>query len=112
MVGPGIVPAAVARFVANTDSGGAPRSRALVTPACNSCNAAAVLAQATGSAADIARAKDLHAQTLARWKNDNFGGNEYRWVDFAGALKLVSPRVEPVLEWARGMMDGSVSSSD
>ena len=32
--------------------------------------------------------------------------NEYRWVDFEGALKLVSPRVEPVLEWARARMNG------
>ncbi len=31
--------------------------------------------------------------------------NEYRWVDFEGALKLVSPRVEPVLEWARARMN-------
>ena len=26
--------------------------------------------------------------------------NEYRWVDYAAALKLVSPRVVPVLQWA------------
>ena len=26
--------------------------------------------------------------------------NEYRWVDYQGALKLVSPRVAPVLQWA------------
>ncbi|HMN46136.1 MAG TPA: NUDIX domain-containing protein [Povalibacter sp.] len=38
--------------------------------------------------------------------------NEYRWVDFDGALKLVSPRVEPVLEWARDKMDGSTHRAD
>lgn len=26
--------------------------------------------------------------------------NEYRWVDEAGALKLVSARVEPIVRWA------------
>lgn len=26
--------------------------------------------------------------------------NEYRWVDQTGALRLVSPRVEPIVEWA------------
>lgn len=26
--------------------------------------------------------------------------NEFRWVDRATALKLVSPRVEPIIEWA------------
>ena len=26
--------------------------------------------------------------------------NEFRWVDRATALKLVSPRVEPIVEWA------------
>ena len=35
--------------------------------------------------------------------------NEYRWVDFDGAMKLVSPRVEPVLEWARERMNGAGS---
>lgn len=31
--------------------------------------------------------------------------NEYRWVDYDDALKLISPRVEPVLEWARERMN-------
>jgi 8-oxo-dGTP pyrophosphatase MutT (NUDIX family) len=31
--------------------------------------------------------------------------NEYRWVDYNSALRLVSPRVEPVLEWARHRID-------
>lgn len=26
--------------------------------------------------------------------------NEYRWTSFAGAMKLVSPRVTPILDWA------------
>lgn len=26
--------------------------------------------------------------------------NEYRWVDYETALKLVSPRVRPIVEWA------------
>lgn len=30
--------------------------------------------------------------------------NEYRWVDYAAALKLVSPRVIPVLKWASSKM--------
>lgn len=30
--------------------------------------------------------------------------NEYRWVDFAGALKLVSPRVAPVVSWAKSRL--------
>jgi hypothetical protein len=25
---------------------------------------------------------------------------EYRWVDYAGAVKLVSPRVKLILDWA------------
>src|SRR5262245_45160872 len=28
------------------------------------------------------------------------GNNEFRWVERATALKLVSPRVEPIIEWA------------
>lgn len=30
--------------------------------------------------------------------------SEYRWVDYAAALQLVSPRVQPVLEWAGARM--------
>jgi 8-oxo-dGTP pyrophosphatase MutT (NUDIX family) len=26
--------------------------------------------------------------------------NEFRWVDYAGANRLVSPRVQPIVEWA------------
>lgn len=26
--------------------------------------------------------------------------NEFRWVDYATALRLVSPRVEPIVDWA------------
>jgi len=37
--------------------------------------------------------------------------NEYRWVDYEGAMKLVSPRVEPVLEWAREKMNGGAALS-
>lgn len=29
--------------------------------------------------------------------------HEWRWVDFDDAMSLVSPRVAPVLEWARGI---------
>jgi 8-oxo-dGTP pyrophosphatase MutT (NUDIX family) len=36
--------------------------------------------------------------------------NEYRWVDYPTALKLVSPRVMPVLEWALDRLDGSDST--
>ena len=31
--------------------------------------------------------------------------NEYRWVDRASALKLVSPRVAPIIEWAGGYIE-------
>lgn len=31
--------------------------------------------------------------------------NEYRWVDFATAMKLVSPRVAPVLLWAVDLLE-------
>jgi 8-oxo-dGTP pyrophosphatase MutT (NUDIX family) len=30
--------------------------------------------------------------------------NEFRWVDRETALKLVSPRVEPIIEWAAGRL--------
>jgi 8-oxo-dGTP pyrophosphatase MutT (NUDIX family) len=30
--------------------------------------------------------------------------SEYRWVDFEQALKLISPRVEPVLQWATNVL--------
>jgi len=30
--------------------------------------------------------------------------SEYRWVDYATAVRLVSPRVTPVIEWARNLM--------
>jgi len=33
--------------------------------------------------------------------------NEFRWVDYDTALKLVSPRVEPIVEWAAGKLPGS-----
>ncbi|HEU4531256.1 MAG TPA: NUDIX domain-containing protein [Steroidobacteraceae bacterium] len=43
--------------------------------------------------------------------------SEYRWVDFATATRLVSPRVLPVLDWARGLLgedqvDGRSASRD
>lgn len=31
--------------------------------------------------------------------------NEYRWVSRADALRLVSPRVAPILEWAAGYIE-------
>jgi len=31
--------------------------------------------------------------------------NEFRWVDQATALKLVSPRVAPIIEWAAGYIE-------
>ncbi len=34
--------------------------------------------------------------------------HEWRWVDFDAALSLVSPRVAPVVEWARGVLVGTV----
>lgn len=35
--------------------------------------------------------------------------NEYRWVDYSTAMKLVSPRVAPVLEWAAGLLELELS---
>ncbi len=37
--------------------------------------------------------------------------NEYRWVGYGAALKLISPRIEPVLEWARAQI-GDASGVD
>lgn len=31
--------------------------------------------------------------------------NEFRWVDRASALRLVSPRVAPIIEWATGYIE-------
>ena len=33
--------------------------------------------------------------------------SEYRWVDYDTATRLVSPRVMPVLEWARSLLEES-----
>lgn len=33
--------------------------------------------------------------------------HEWRWVEFDDALSLVSPRVAPVVEWARGVLLGT-----
>jgi bis(5'-nucleosidyl)-tetraphosphatase len=30
--------------------------------------------------------------------------SEYRWVDYATAMRLCSARVQPVLEWAAGVL--------
>jgi 8-oxo-dGTP pyrophosphatase MutT (NUDIX family) len=31
--------------------------------------------------------------------------NEFRWVDYDTAIRLVSPRVAPIVEWAAGQLD-------
>lgn len=31
--------------------------------------------------------------------------NEYRWVDYETALSLVSPRVQPILQWAKTQLE-------
>jgi len=31
--------------------------------------------------------------------------NEFRWVDYDEALRLVSPRVDPIVRWAAGLLD-------
>jgi bis(5'-nucleosidyl)-tetraphosphatase len=33
--------------------------------------------------------------------------HEWRWVSFEDALSLVSPRVAPIVEWARGVVIGT-----
>ena len=40
--------------------------------------------------------------------NDELGRpeqSEYRWVDFEEALRIVSPRVRPVVQWAAQIMN-------
>jgi len=37
--------------------------------------------------------------------------SEYRWVDYDTASRLVSPRVIPVIEWARGLLDSSTPAN-
>jgi 8-oxo-dGTP pyrophosphatase MutT (NUDIX family) len=37
--------------------------------------------------------------------------SEYRWVDFDEAMRLVSPRVRPVLRWAAQVMNLVISDS-
>lgn len=38
--------------------------------------------------------------------------NEYRWVDRDAALKMISPRIEPVLEWACNQIDAEGTARD
>ena len=38
--------------------------------------------------------------------------NEFRWVDRAAALRLVSPRVAPIIEWATGYIEPRQSALD
>jgi hypothetical protein len=40
--------------------------------------------------------------------NDELGRpehSEYRWVDYEEALRIVSPRVRPVVQWAAQVMN-------
>ena len=38
--------------------------------------------------------------------------NEFRWVDKAQALRLVSPRVAPIIEWAAGYIEPRQTALD
>ncbi|WP_218042606.1 NUDIX domain-containing protein [Steroidobacter gossypii] len=38
--------------------------------------------------------------------------NEFRWVDQSAALRLVSPRVAPIIEWAAGYIEPRQSTLD
>ena len=38
--------------------------------------------------------------------------NEFRWVDETMALKLVSPRVQPIVEWASAQLVGEVTERE
>lgn len=38
--------------------------------------------------------------------------NEFRWVDRAQALRLVSPRVAPIIEWAAGYIEPRQATLD
>lgn len=37
--------------------------------------------------------------------------HEFRWVDFAQARLLLPPRLHPVLDWARGRLEGGADSA-
>lgn len=38
--------------------------------------------------------------------------SEYRWVDYETALRLVSPRVQPVIQWAAGVLGVDAPRAD
>ncbi len=50
----------------------------------------------------IARSKEVHVVLPVNPELGRPEHHEARWVDYAEALKLVTPRLVPVLEWAYG----------
>jgi bis(5'-nucleosidyl)-tetraphosphatase len=36
--------------------------------------------------------------------------HEFRWVAYAGARRLLGPRLQPILDWAHGLVEGDSSS--
>lgn len=53
----------------------------------------------------IARSKETHIRLPI---NPALGAPEHqeaKWVDFAGALNMVSPRLQPVVRWAYGVVN-------
>jgi len=53
----------------------------------------------------IARSKETHIELPI---NPDLGAPEHheaRWVEYAGALSMVSPRLQPVVRWAYGVVN-------
>ena len=53
----------------------------------------------------IARSKEIHIELPV---NPDLGTPEHheaRWVDYERALRMVSPRLEPVVRWAHGVVN-------
>jgi len=53
----------------------------------------------------IARSKETHVALPVNPALGTPEHHEARWVDFEGALAMVSPRLEPVLRWAYGIVN-------
>ncbi len=50
----------------------------------------------------VARSKEVHVQLPVNPELGTPEHHEARWVDYAKALTMVSPRLEPVMRWACG----------
>lgn len=52
----------------------------------------------------VARSKEVHIQLPVNPELGVPEHHEARWVDYAKALTMVSPRLEPVMRWAYGVV--------